>query len=627
PLRQELKLLAWLTINTSLPARFLAERSVSWRARLSGSVISTSLGQWRQLARWLTTRGITALADCTTEILVDYSRHLRQGRDRNSVHKHLTAVSRLWAFDQDSPAPTGMAEPPWLRGGIDDYLPPATSAGENLTEPITPAVMGPLLIWALRTVEEFAEDIITAVTEHRRMSATAATTPTNPAGLDALHAFLNHITAEQLPFPATRQDGTAAISYIAARTGASRSQVASMVGRQGWGPYIRRHPGPCPLDTSITGLIDGHPWRQAIDFTEAPVLMRHLGTACFIVIAYLTGMRPGEVLGLRSGCCPEPADGKHLIYGNVYKTALDSHGSHLSQGVPREAPWVAIPPVARAIRVLEHIVPDGALLFDSATHCDGRVGRFSTGSLGLKTMRGRIEDFVAFANGTATTLGRQAEAIPPDPYGSVGTARFRRTLAWHIARRPGGLVALAIQYGHLRTAMSGAYASRSRDGIHDLLDVESARATLDTLTALQDDLAHGGGISGPAARRAIQAATFTGQIITARQARDILGNPHLTVYDNPNALLMCVYKPDTALCHRTPAQAAPRLDRCMPACANIARTDNHARQLLDKAQQLEQRVAYLPAPLAERLRSTASKLRQHAARHHQRITAQDGGAL
>ncbi|WP_326672629.1 hypothetical protein [Streptomyces canus] len=30
-----------------------------------------------------------------------------------------------------------------------------------------------------------------------------------------------------------------------------------------------------------------------------------------------------------------------------------------------------------------------------------------------------------------------------------------------------GLVALAIQYGHLRTAMSGAYASRSRDGIHE----------------------------------------------------------------------------------------------------------------------------------------------------------------
>ncbi|MEV5513175.1 hypothetical protein AB0L50_09630 [Streptomyces flaveolus] len=58
----------------------------------------------------------------------------------------------------------------------------------------------------------------------------------------------------------------------------------------------------------------------------------------------------------------------------------------------------------------------------------------------------------------------------------------------------------------------------------------------------------------------------------------------------------------------------PRLDHCMPACANIARTDNHARQL-------EQRASRLPTPLAERLRLNATKLHAHAKRHHdQRIT-------
>ncbi|MFE4958757.1 hypothetical protein ACFRCW_33180, partial [Streptomyces sp. NPDC056653] len=31
--------------------------------------------------------------------------------------------------------------------------------------------------------------------------------------------------------------------------------------------------------------------------------------------------------------------------------------------------------------------------------------------------------------------------IPEDRHGAVGTERFRRTLAWHIARRPGGLIA------------------------------------------------------------------------------------------------------------------------------------------------------------------------------------------
>ena len=42
------------------------------------------------------------------------------------------------------------------------------------------------------------------------------------------------------------------------------------------------------------------------DISGAPALMRHLGTAAFIVCAYLTGMRPGEILGLRTGCCLIP---------------------------------------------------------------------------------------------------------------------------------------------------------------------------------------------------------------------------------------------------------------------------------------------------------------------------------
>ncbi|MDJ0345653.1 hypothetical protein QMK19_26015 [Streptomyces sp. H10-C2] len=144
-------------------------------------------------------------------------------------------------------------------------------------------------------------------------------------------------------------------------------------------------------------------------------------------------------------------------------------------------------------------------------------------------------------------------------------ARFRRSLAWHIARRPGGLVALAIQYGHLRTAVSAGSASRSRDGIHELLDLETARATADTLTALHQDLAADTGISGPAARRAIQAAAqapaFAGSIRTSRQARDILDNPALAVYDNPNSLLMCVYNRDRALCHRADTADSPSLHR------------------------------------------------------------------
>ncbi|MCX4461537.1 hypothetical protein OOK58_02435 [Streptomyces sp. NBC_01728] len=203
-------------------------------------------------------------------------------------------------------------------------------------------------------------------------------------------------------------------------------------------------------------------------------------------------------------------------------------------------------------------------------------------------------------------------------------------LAWHIARRPGGLVALAIQYGHLRTSVAAGYAARSRDGIHDLLDVETARATIDTVADLNAALEDGVGISGPAARRAIKAAAtaaqYTGNVITARQARQILANPQLAAYDNPNTLLMCVYKRDKALCHRD-IKATPSLDQCVPTCANIARTDQHAPSLLRRATVLDQRAAHVPGPLGERPRGNAERLRNLADAHHRtRVTLQDGTA-
>ncbi|MFF2745757.1 hypothetical protein ACFVVA_09460 [Kitasatospora sp. NPDC058048] len=64
-----------------------------------------------------------------------------------------------------------------------------------------------------------------------------------------------------------------------------------------------------------------------------------------------------------------------------------------------------------------------------------------------------------------------------------------------------GLVALAIRYGHMRTVLdvrtSSRYGTRSRGGIHTVLDVETALAAPDTAARLRDRLAAGEHISGP----------------------------------------------------------------------------------------------------------------------------------
>ncbi|MBT2235499.1 hypothetical protein [Nonomuraea sp. NEAU-A123] len=91
-------------------------------------------------------------------------------------------------------------------------------------------------------------------------------------------------------------------------------------------------------------------------------------------------------------------------------------------------------------------------------------------------------------------------------------------------------------YGHLRTTLvSEGYASRSRGGVHELIDVETVRAVADTVAELRDGLDAGERISGPAARRVIKAAAratgFEGTTINATTARKLIANEDVMIPD------------------------------------------------------------------------------------------------
>jgi hypothetical protein len=296
-LREETRLAAWTLVIGDLPSAFLRERHPTWRSRQAPKALYQTIRSWARLAVWLTDRGITTLGDCTTQVLGEYGRHLRDsGTARITVHNGLSSLTRLWVFDQLSGRPSGIGCPPWETEGVDDYLPPATSGGENATEAIAEQTMGPLLIWAIRTVEEFSDDILTAWAERNRLRDAATANVATPASRASLRAFMDRIDTDRLPIPSTDWLGrtTPAGAYIAALTGASLNQVYNASRDRGWRQAALRRPGSCPLDVPVTGLLGDTAWREAIDYTEAAFLMRQLGTACFIVIAYLTGMRPGE---------------------------------------------------------------------------------------------------------------------------------------------------------------------------------------------------------------------------------------------------------------------------------------------------------------------------------------------
>ncbi|WP_193560559.1 integrase [Streptomyces alboflavus] len=651
-LREEMRLVTWTMLNGELRPTFVKQRR-SRRSRIGPDATWQTVEEWMRMAHWLDKRGIRSLAQCDTQVLHEYGLSLRDsGVSRSHVVKLLNCATRLWAFDELSARPTGMARPPWDEVGVDDYLPAEKgSGGENSREPLATATMGPLLVWAMRMVDDFADDVLAAWEESRRLTERARTAPSSAEGQAALHAFLAPIIENGASVPANWNQGKLrfARSYVGGLTGASSSHVDKAIKRYSLTAKAAEHPGACPLDLPVTGRVAGAPWRAALDFNEAGPLMRHLGTASFIVCAFLTGMRPEEVLGMRSGCCPDPQPekdgtvGRHLIRSVHFKTVTDDQGNYLSGGTERDVPWVAITPVVNAIRVLERMVPAGHLLFDHAAH-DILFGvrQKEGGALRAGGMRDRIEAFVAWANAEAQAQGLPTEVIPPDPHGNIATSRFRRTLAWHIARRPGGLVALAIQYGHMRTALntevSGGYGTRSRGGIHDVLALETALATAETAADLHDRFESGEGVSGPSARRALVEAT-TGRRFEGREiktdfglkyaaARRYLARDGAVLYDNPHALLLCLYKHDRALCQREgTVNDAPTLDRCVPGCGNTVRTDAHAALLRERAKHIDKQAAFTPKPIGDRLRANADKLRSFADEHDEtRFTRQEASA-
>ncbi|MFI8834849.1 integrase [Streptomyces afghaniensis] len=635
-LRGQLKLPAWIMINGELRPTVVQTRGHRARTRGSADDILETCREWIRLAHWAHERGMSDLGAFTDEWWSAYTTERWQsGITRAYSEKVLARLTDLWAYDQLAAHPSGIPRPPWDTEGVDDYLPSATGEGgrENTTEPLDPQVIGPLLVWAGRMVDDLAEDILAAWTERRRLLSIASASTATPAGRARIEETLLPLITSGAPIPSTGCDGghTLARAFIAATTGASLGQVDRFKKQHGLTNLAAYRPGPCPLDVPVTGQVAGRPWRQSLDFNEAADLMKHLGTAAMIIILYLTGMRPQEAQGLRSGCCPDPAPrpdgtpGRHLIRSHHYKEVTNDNGHHISAGVEREVPWVAIAPVVRSIRILERIVPEGELLF-SAAHHDFQGVKAHQGALKNGTLNRRIGSFVAWANREAVAQGLPEQAIPQDPHGELGMARFRRTLAWHIARRPGGLIALAIQYGHMRTVLdartSTGYGALGRRGIHGVLDVETALAAADTAARLRDRMAAGEKISGPAARRAVTGATqaphFEGRIVPstfARKAAAYLARDGIVLFDNSDALLICAFKRETALCEPAANATSPNVVDCRAGCGNMARTDTHASQLRDRADEIDQLAAHAPMHIGNRLQAHAARLRQAAVTH------------
>ena len=629
--RAAAKEILWSWLNNRTPIDRL-ERTTAARERMAAStVVACYQGDLAPFLIWLDERGIVRLRDVTPADLDEFATSvsaMATVRDRKA--QRLFTVSRIWLHSPYLSPEHRLIRPRWEDEAGRDFLGPSEWSAENKTHPIHPQTMSPLLVWALRLVEDLSPDILAAVRLHDRLAG-GIRERARRGDREKVADHCRRLRDAGAPLPgfASRTGGVSiAQSYLAATldvglTALHRDRIPADL------PIVIG----APLDIPITGRLadTGHPWTVSIDWYEVPLLRRLLATACLIVAGYLSGMRSDEIRSLRRGCCaptPRSADTPphHELTGHEFKGALDEDGNQIAGGRPRGEPWYVITPVALAIEVAESLSPS-PLVFDAAMFAGSRrIER--EGAIDASTSRIRIAELIGWANGHAERTGRLHERIPDDDNGAVTLVRFRRTLAWFIYRQPGGRVALGVQYGHLRGYTSEGYGARTRSGLRDVFPMEQARARIDALVAGKERWEAGEGVSGPAAARYIEGLAeagrvFSGGYVTERDLRALNRDPRLRIFDNGVQPVACCYDASKSLCHPdrdgapNPART-PDVTRCDPRCANQARTDTHIGMLVTEARwHLDQAASpFTPGPLQVRHRQRADTIAGIVGRHH-----------
>ena len=209
----------------------LESRTARRRKWLHPASMRNVVGQWCQLAQWLLGHDITRLCAVTVEDLADYAVDVTRSKiSATTATSRLAAVSLLWAFAPHLPPGDRIPMPPWQTESMRDYLPRTATANENGTPPIHPAVMSPLLTWAMRFVDDFADDILAAWQEHQTLSRRIRA-HANPAASATLRELVEQHVAENRPLPGRIHNGHPALatSYLAGRANASKEQVVYAV--------------------------------------------------------------------------------------------------------------------------------------------------------------------------------------------------------------------------------------------------------------------------------------------------------------------------------------------------------------------------------------------------------------
>ena len=463
-------------------------------------------------------------------------------------------------------------------------------SGENRTPRIPEPVIDVLLRWALKYVDHFADDILAAGAERDRLERKRQTT--KAATRTVAGQFDSYIRARRragrgIPVWSLRADGEEPdfnFPLIAAQVGCSTGMLyhpeAFRAHLSFAADWIGVEIGG--MDTPISNDPDtGAPWRQRFDNASLDHEQRMLQAACYIVCAYLSGMRDSEIQAMRLNCLDVTRSADGVI--ERYRVRSFAYKGRGAKGHPEE--WITIAPVARAIDVLKRLSAAarrkrGALsLWPMLSERGAPSPHLGVGvNALLNDFRAHLD--AAYGDETAPTV----PAIDGKAW-RLTTRQFRRTVAWFIANRPFGAVAGKIQYKHASIAMFEGYAGAGEAGFRREVEQERALGQLDDIVDHYEDFKRGLKPTGPASARILaefsqvkdKLGDLPGRIIDRQRLRAMLAQLARTLH--VGLLNDCFFEPATAFCldrTKTAERGAPMLSHCSPdRCPNACITRRH----------------------------------------------------
>jgi hypothetical protein len=159
--------------------------------------------------------------------------------------------------------------------------------------------------------------------------------------------------------------------------------------------------------------------------------------------------------------------------------------------------------------------------------------------------------------------------------------QFRRTLAWHIANQPFGIVAGKIQYQHVSVATFEGYAGQSESGFRSEIEAERQLQQMEDIVDRYEDYCRGVKATGPGAahigrifEKVQDLGDFPGKIVDRGRVRAMLLHLGRTLY--PGLLNDCFFDPAVAHCLKTVKSETPLIAQCHPdRCPNSRITERH----------------------------------------------------